>query len=147
MNEGTRAAVEPLNEALERLRLEGAIYQRAEYSERWALDGQGGPFFAAMMHPGAERLIDFHVAASGRCFASTPDGERYWASAGEVIVLPYGDAFLIGGVEPVEPLSILSVLAPPPWTEIPIVRHGEGGPERTSSAASCTPRTRCSTPP
>jgi AraC-like DNA-binding protein len=127
MNERTPASVEPLNEALERLRLEGAIYLRAEYTERWALADQGGPMFAAMMHPGAERLILFHVVASGRCFVSCADGERYWASAGEVIVLPYGDAFLMGGVEPVEPVSILSVLAPPPWTEMPIVRHGEGG--------------------
>jgi AraC-like DNA-binding protein len=127
MNERTRAPVEPLNEALERLRLEGAIYLRAEYTEGWALGDQGGPMFAAMMHPGAERLILFHVVASGRCFVSCADGERYWASAGEVIVLPYGDAFLMGGVEPVEPVSILSVVPPPPWTEMPIVRHGEGG--------------------
>src|SRR5213593_4885295 len=128
MNERTRAPVEPLNEALERLRLEGAIFLRAEYTERWALDGQGGPFFAAMMHPGAERLILFHVVASGRCWVSRANGERYWASAGEVIVLPYGDAFLMGGVEPVEPVSITSIIAPPPWTEMPVVRHGEGGP-------------------
>jgi AraC-like DNA-binding protein len=128
MSERTRAPVEPLNEALERLRLEGAIFLRAEYTERWALDGQGGPFFAAMMHPGAERLILFHVVASGQCWVSCADGERYWASAGEVIVLPYGDAFLMGGVEPVEPVSIMSVVTPPPWTEMPIVRHGEGGP-------------------
>jgi AraC-like DNA-binding protein len=127
MSEQVRAPVEPLNEALERLRLEGAIYLRCEYTEGWALADQGGPFFAAMMHPGAERLILFHVVASGRCWVSGADGERYWASAGDVIVLPYGDAFLMGGVEPVEPVSILNVVAPPPWTEMPIVRHGEGG--------------------
>jgi AraC-like DNA-binding protein len=128
MNEPTHAPVEPFHEALEHLRLEGAIYLRAEYSERWALADQGGSPFAAMMHPGAERLILFHVVASGRCWVSTPDEERYWASGGEVIVLPYGDAFLMGGDEPVEPVSILSVVPPPPWTEMPIVRHGEGGP-------------------
>jgi AraC-like DNA-binding protein len=127
MTDATHASVEPLSEALERLRLEGAIYLRAEYTERWALGDQGGPFFAALMHPGAERLILFHVVASGRCFVSTTAGERYWAGAGEVIVLPYGDAFLMGGVEPVEPVSITSVIPPPPWTEMPIVRHGEGG--------------------
>ena len=127
MNDRTRTPLEALNEALERLRLEGAIYLRAEYTERWALGGQGGPLFAAMMHPGAERLILFHVVASGRCFVSCADGERYWAIGGEVIVLPYGDAFLMGGVEPVEPVSILSVVPPPPWTEMPVVRHGEGG--------------------
>ena len=119
--------VEPLDEALEGLLLEGAIYLRAEYTERWALADQGGPRFAAMMHPGAARLILFHVVASGRCWVSRTDGERSWASAGEVIVLPYGDAFLMGGVEPVESVSILSVVPPPPWTEMPIVRHGEGG--------------------
>ena len=127
MTDGTSAPAEPLNEALERLRLEGAIYLRAEYSEGWALADQGGPMFAAMMHPGAERLILFHVVASGRCFVSCAGGERYWANAGEVIVLPYGDAFLMGGVEPTEPVSILSVVPPPPWTEMPVVRHGEGG--------------------
>ena len=127
MSDQARAQIERLDEALDRLRLEGAIYLRAEYSERWALADQGGPMFAAMMYPGAERLILFHVVASGRCWVSTPDGERYWADGGEVIVLPYGDAFGMGGVEPAEPVSILSVVPPPPWTEMPIVRHGEGG--------------------
>jgi AraC-like DNA-binding protein len=136
MIERTRGAVGPLNEALERLRLEGAIFLRAEYTERWALADQGGPMFAALMHPGAERLILFHVVASGRCWVSTADGERYWATAGEVIVLPYGDAFLMGGVEPVEPVSIMTVVPPPPWTEMPIVRHGEGG-SRTDIVCGC----------
>jgi AraC-like DNA-binding protein len=123
----TETPSEPLEQALERLKLEGAIYLRAEYTEGWALADQGGPFFAAMMHPGAERLVLFHVVASGRCWVSGADGERYWASAGDVIVLPYGDAFLMGGLEPVEPVSIMSVVAPPPWNEMPIVRHGAGG--------------------
>ena len=136
MNETAPARGEPLTEALERLRLEGAIFLRAEYTERWALGDQGGPLFAAMMHPGAQRLILFHVVASGRCFVSCADGERYWANAGEVIVLPYGDVFLMGGVEPVEPVSIMSVVPPPPWTEMPIVRYGEGGP-RTDVVCGC----------
>jgi AraC-like DNA-binding protein len=136
MNETAPARGEPLTEVLERLRLEGAIFLRAEYTERWALGDQGGPLFAAMMHPGAQRLILFHVVASGRCFVSCADGERYWANAGEVIVLPYGDVFLMGGVEPVEPVSIMSVVPPPPWTEMPIVRYGEGGP-RTDVVCGC----------
>jgi len=128
MNESVASPAEPMSEALDRLHLEGAIYLRAEYTEGWALDDQGGPVFAAMMHPGAERLVLFHVIASGRCWISTADGERYWADAGEVIVLPYGDAFLMGGVEPADPVSITRVVPTPPWIEMPVVRHGEGGP-------------------
>jgi AraC-like DNA-binding protein len=136
MNERDRPPVQPFDDALDHLRLEGAIFMRAEYSERWALADQGGPMFAAMMHPGAERLILFHVVASGRCWVSTPDGERTWASAGEVVVVPYGDVFTMGGAEPVEPVSIMSVVPPPPWTEMPVVQHGEGGP-RTDIVCGC----------
>jgi AraC-like DNA-binding protein len=136
MNKRDRAPAQPFDDALDHLRLEGAIFMRAEYSERWALADQGGPMFAAMMHPGAERLILFHVVASGRCWVSTPDGERTWASAGEVIVVPYGDVFTMGGAEAVEPVSIMSVVAPPPWTEMPVVRHGGGGP-RTDIVCGC----------
>jgi hypothetical protein len=136
MNQRDRAPAQPFDDALDHLRLEGAIFMRAEYSERWALADQGGPMFAAMMHPGAERLILFHVVASGRCWVSTPDGERTWASAGEVIVVPYGDVFTMGGAEAVEPVSIMSVVAPPPWTEMPVVRHGGGGP-RTDIVCGC----------
>ena len=118
---------ESLDRALEQLRLEGAIFLRAEYTEAWALDGQGGPFIAGVLRPGAERLIFFHVVASGRCWVSPADGERYWASAGEVIVLPYGDAHLMGGTEPATPVPITRVLTPPPWDELPIIRHGQGG--------------------
>jgi quercetin dioxygenase-like cupin family protein len=52
----------------------------------------------------------FHVIASGRCWVALPGGERYWASAGEVIVLPYGDEFLMGGVEAATPVHITSVV-------------------------------------
>jgi hypothetical protein len=127
---------EALDQALERLRLEGAIFLRAEYSESWTLEGQGGPMFAAMMHPGAERLVLLHVIASGRCWVALPGGERYWASAGEVIVLPYGDEFLMGGVEAATPVQITSVVPMPPWTEMPVVRHGGGG-DRTDVVCGC----------
>lgn len=127
---------EALDQALERLRLEGAIFMRAEHSECWALEGLGGPLFAAMMHPGAERLVLFHVIASGRCWVALPDGERYWASAGEVIVLPYGDEFTMGGVQPAVPVPGASVMPPPPWTEMPVLRYGGGG-DRTDVVCGC----------
>lgn len=124
------AGQDALTLALERLRLEGAIFLRAEYSERWTLEGQGGPMFAGLMHPGAERLILFHVIAEGRCWVSRPGGDRYWAGAGDVLVLPYGDAHLMGGLEQTAPNRL--------------ARRGCGvaadrGPSRTSGQHSGCP--------
>jgi len=128
--------LEALDQALERLRLEGAIFMRCEFSESWTFEGGGGPNFAAMMHPGAERLVLFHVIASGRCWVALPGGERHWASAGEVIVLPYGDEFTMGGVEATTPVHIASIVPPPPWTAMPVLRYGGGG-ERTDVVCGC----------
>ena len=49
---------EALDQALERLRLEGAIFMRAEHSESWALEGMGGPNFAAMRSSTASVMPD-----------------------------------------------------------------------------------------
>lgn len=115
-------------DALEHLRLEGAIYLRGRYTESWALADQGGSGFAGMIHPGANRVILFHVVANGSCWISLASGERRWASDGDVIVVPYGDHHTMGGVEPATPVSIMTLITPPPWDTPPVIRHGRGGP-------------------
>ena len=80
-----------LDAALEGLRLEGALFLRAEYSEPWAYESLDGPATAALLRPGSQRVILFHLVAGGCCWVALADGERHWAEAGDVIVLPYGD--------------------------------------------------------
>jgi AraC-like DNA-binding protein len=121
------APVVPLHAALEHLRLDGAIFLRAEYTEGWSYRSLDGPTTARMLRPGAERIILFHVVASGRCFISLADGERHWADCGDVIVLPYGDQHTMGGMTPSGCVSIADILEPPPWGELPVIRHGGGG--------------------
>ena len=115
-----------LGSALQRLRVTGAIFLRAEYTEGWQWLSLGQET-AGLLHPGAERLILFHVIASGRCWISVDGGERHWAETGDVIVLPYGHQHTMGGVEEAECIDILTIVPPMPWTEFPILRCGEGG--------------------
>src|SRR2546423_8214796 len=85
-----------LDSALQQLRLEGAICFRSELTEPFAFEST--PLaLADALHPGAERLILFHIVATGSCWVSAIDGERHWANEGDVIVLPYGDQHTIGG--------------------------------------------------
>src|SRR5690349_13699619 len=90
---------EVLRGALERLRLEGAIFLRAEYREPWAYESFTAGQTAKILRPDSDRVILFHVVASGACWVSIGDGEKHWATRGDVIVLPYGDQHRMGGIE------------------------------------------------
>ena len=113
---------------LDRLRLDGAIFLRAEYTEPWAYVSLDGPTTAGVLRPGTDRVTLFHVVAGGQCWVALADGERHWAAAGDVIVLPYGDQHHMGGTEPADVVSITSFLKLPPWDEFPVLSHGAGGP-------------------
>ena len=75
-----------LGAALGRLRLDGAIFFRAEFSEQWAYQSPTGEQLAQILRPGSERLIIFHIVAAGGCWIRRGDDERIWAREGDVIV-------------------------------------------------------------
>jgi AraC-like DNA-binding protein len=116
-----------LSAALDRVRLSGAIFLRGEYTERWAYESMPAKDAAAILAPGSERVILFHVIAEGRCWIKVDGGEPLWADSGDVIVLPYGDTHQMGGTHEARMVSVASLIDNPPWIEMPVVRHGEGG--------------------
>jgi AraC-like DNA-binding protein len=122
-----RPPSDALARAIARLRLQGALFLRAEYREPWAYDSLTARETAAILHPGTDRVILFHVVASGSCWVAVGDGPKHWAVAGDVIVLPYGDQHRMGGVSDAEPVSITTFLDSPPWTRMPVLRHGADG--------------------
>jgi len=115
-----------VDSALDRLRLDGAIFFRSEFTESWAYESPPIEEIVETLRPGAERLILFHIVAAGSCWIAT-DTERHWAGEGDVIVLPYGDQHRVGGVESAESVPIISLIEPPPWETLPVVRYGSGG--------------------
>jgi len=122
-----REATSALADALSRLHVQGAIFLRGEYTEAWAYESIPGADATALLAPGASRVLLFHVIASGRCWIEVPGGERHWANSGDVIVLPYGDQHFMGGTAAADPISVATLIAPPPWDEMPVIHHGEGG--------------------
>ncbi|MCL3861198.1 cupin domain-containing protein [Actinotalea sp. K2] len=115
-----------LAEPLGPVRLEGAVFLRAEYHEGWAYSSMPGRATASLLHPGSQRVLLFHLVASGACWVALSDGERHWAGAGDVIVLPYGDEHTMGGIQDAEVVPIASFIPPTPWTEMPVLRRGVG---------------------
>jgi hypothetical protein len=73
---GVDAPPTVLRSALEQLRLEGALFFRSELTE--AFEFESSPLaLADTLHPGAERLILFHIVAQGSCWVAVGDGERH----------------------------------------------------------------------
>jgi AraC-like DNA-binding protein len=112
---------------LDDLHLEGAIFLRGEYSEGWAYESMPAEGVAAVLAPSAPQVVLFHVVAKGRCWVETDESDRHWATEGDVIVFPYNDQHRMGGSAPASTVSIATLLQPPPWHEMPVIRHGEGG--------------------
>ena len=112
--------------ALDHLRLEGALFFRSELTEPFEFESSPLALADALV-PGADRLTLFHIVASGTCWVAVDDRVRYWATAGDIIVMPYGDHYVMGGDGAAECVSILSLLDPLPWAIMPVLRHGGGG--------------------
>jgi AraC-like DNA-binding protein len=117
---------DPLRSALERLRLNGALFFRSELTQPFAFESTPLALADALV-PGADRLTLFHIVASGSCWVALDDGVRYSAEEGDVIVLPYADHYAMGGGDEAETVSILSLLEPLPWSVMPVLRYGGGG--------------------
>jgi AraC-like DNA-binding protein len=116
-----------LVDALSRLRLKGAIFLRGDYTEAWAYQSLPAADAAAILAPDAERVLLFHVIATGRCWVEVPGGERHWAGAGDVIVLPYNDEHTMGGTTDATAVSVAQLISQPPWETMPTIHHGGGG--------------------
>jgi AraC-like DNA-binding protein len=115
-----------LAHALAQIQLSGAIFLHSEYTEAWAYESMTSRDVAAVLAPGAARIVIFHVVVSGSCWIQAV-GDKVWAHAGDVIVLPYNDQHRMGGHETAELVPISQLIEPPPWTAIPHIVHGLGG--------------------
>ena len=116
-----------LDGILGRMRLQGAVFLRGEYTEAWCYESPSAEQTVALLQPDATQVALFHVVAQGRCWVALADGERHWAGSGDVFVLPYGDQHRMGGVDEAETVSMTTMIDPPPWSRMPVVRHGHGG--------------------
>jgi AraC-like DNA-binding protein len=115
-----------LSSALEHLRLQGALFFRSELTEPFAFESSPLALADALV-PGGDRLTLFHIVAFGSCWVAVDDGVRYRADAGDVIVMPYGDHYVMAGEGSAECVSILALLDPLPWAVLPVLRLGGGG--------------------
>src|SRR3989440_12755321 len=82
-----------LQSALRRLRLEGAVFLRAEYREPWGDESLTARGTAKILRPDSDRVILFHGVAGGACWGAVGGGGKGWGRparrAGPPVVGPH----------------------------------------------------------
>jgi AraC-like DNA-binding protein len=83
---------DPLSEALRSVRLSGAIFLDAELSAPWGFASPPASAGAQLLAPTAEHLILFHLLVEGKATARISGQGSVELEAGDIAVLPRGDA-------------------------------------------------------
>jgi AraC-like DNA-binding protein len=112
---------------LKGLPLTGAIFLRSDFTSPWAYDSPMGREVAAMLKQVDRSVILFHIVAEGRCRVALGDGAEIEPSAGDVVILPAADQHRMSSREPAQAVPLGTLIAPPPWASMPMIRHGGGG--------------------
>ena len=116
-----------VREVLDLVRLNGAIFFRADFRAPWAYTSPPTRELAGALPASPGSLVIFHIVAEGGFLIEMADGTRRDVARGDVVVMPYGDAHAMRSHDLAVPVSITTLLPPPPWTAFPhLVYGGEG---------------------
>jgi AraC-like DNA-binding protein len=116
-----------LSEVLRAVRLEGALFFNAEFSEPWCLMSPRSATSAPLLSPGAKHLIIYHFLTEGRAYARLPDGESIELTAGDIVMLPHGDSHFLGNGSPAQPVDSLKAFGKHLAEGLKLVQFGGGG--------------------
>jgi AraC-like DNA-binding protein len=117
---------DPLSEALRSVQLSGAIFLDAELSAPWGFASPPPSAGARLLAPSAEHLILFHLLVEGEATARIPGQASVALEAGDIAVLPRGDAHELWNGRVTE-LSDSSTLLPKILEGAIVSERGGGG--------------------
>jgi len=86
---------DPLSDVLRVVRLESAFFYPVEASDPWCVEAAPAKDLTPRIMPGAEHLISYHILTAGHCYAGVPGAPRVEMAAGDVIVFPHGDGYVM----------------------------------------------------
>ena len=124
---GARADV--LSDVLRSVRLTGAVYFDFELSSPWVAEAPPSSEIAAMVMPGAQRVIEYHLIARGGCWGNLVGEPPMRLNEGDLIIFPQGDPHVLSSAPGMRaaPDTAMFLRA----ARLPIVyERGGGGPDR-----------------
>jgi AraC family transcriptional regulator, alkane utilization regulator len=105
--------MDALSHVLQAVQLNGAVYLSGEFTAPWCVIGRATSDICAAYLPRSDRVVSYHFIAEGCCRARLADDEHsaIELEAGDVLVVPQGDAHLLGSDLTLEPTPSAPLLA------------------------------------
>jgi len=83
--------VDAFSEILTGVKLTGAVFFSAEFSEPWGFSSPGRKLMAEKVAPGSEHLVLYHLLVEGQACVKLDGGEPIALGPGDIVVFPHGD--------------------------------------------------------
>jgi AraC-like DNA-binding protein len=80
---------------LRSIRLTGGLLFLVDAHAPWVTQAPAARAFAAAMLPGVQHLLSFHIVTHGTCWAGIVGEAKVRLEAGDVLVIPHGDPYLL----------------------------------------------------
>jgi len=82
-----------LSEALQVVRLSGALFFVTEVATPWVSGVPTGDALAPVVVPRSQHVVSYHLVSEGACWCSVPGERPLRLEQGDVLVVPHGDRY------------------------------------------------------
>ena len=116
-----------LSDLLRSVRLRGAVFYYVSCRDQWSAAAPPGAELAAVVMPGADHVMEYHMVAKGTAWAAVSGLPPVRVAAGDLVLFPHGDAHVLTSAP-----ALKGELPGPEWLRtvreapkpIPIAYHG-----------------------
>ena len=119
--------MDTLSEALNSVRMTGAIFFDAECTAPWGFSIPPMDRVAHILAPGTDRIVGYHLVTEGRAFVKFGDETKIPVQAGDVVIVPHGDPHIVSNGVPNQLIDSGTALGRCLAGELKTLRFGGGG--------------------
>jgi len=119
--------MDAFSEILGTVSMKGAVFFNAEFSAPWGVYTPPSRNLAPLLSPGAPHLVIYHFVVEGSGVVTLEDGSLLRLEAGDVIVLPHGDAHGIYSEEGARDNESPAIIAKVQARDLNTMHAGGGG--------------------
>ena len=129
------AGVDVLSDVLRTMRLTAALFFPLQASSPWADDIPAATALVPAILFGAQHVVSYHIVSEGTCWVALHDDDAVRLDAGDIIVIPHGDAYVMSSAPRMRSelpsdavLTFFRQMAA--GAAAPLVVEGGGGPDQ-----------------